>query len=282
MRFQHQSNDILRGGLNPLEEIKKLIDKTQKYEGERHITMVDGQQVGQRANYVGPNSRLDIRLDENDKPKKGEEPINDLDYMAYLHDLAYRDIGRMKKTLPKKEYMAMIHDADRKFIERVKSTKDAPITGLLARKAIEMKMALESQFPSFSSVFSGGKRLEDEEEVDINERSNREASSLRLSEMYKNLLFPVDRMNKKEMSGGLAPLAIALISTLGSFALDKLYNFVSDKIKKGGSLITEDDDDELKRKRVFKVLSNMPEGKAIELLHKSMKGVPSDKLFKMS
>ncbi len=53
-----------------------------KYKSEKHLP---GYQ------YLGPSTRLDIRLDENDIPKTGEEPINQTDAIAYQHDLAYRD-----------------------------------------------------------------------------------------------------------------------------------------------------------------------------------------------
>ena len=38
-----------------------------------------------------PGTRLDIRLNENNIPKSGEEPINAIDHLAYIHDLAYRN-----------------------------------------------------------------------------------------------------------------------------------------------------------------------------------------------
>ena len=41
-----------------------------KYKGEHHLPSY---------NYLGPNTRLDIRLDENNQPKPGEEPINAID-----------------------------------------------------------------------------------------------------------------------------------------------------------------------------------------------------------
>ena len=40
---------------------------------------------------LGPGTRLDIRLDENNIPKPGEEPINQIDRLAYMHDLAYQN-----------------------------------------------------------------------------------------------------------------------------------------------------------------------------------------------
>ena len=53
-----------------------------KYSGEHHLPGYS---------YAGPGTRLDIRLDENDQPKPGEEPINRVDAAAYKHDLAYRN-----------------------------------------------------------------------------------------------------------------------------------------------------------------------------------------------
>ena len=51
----------------------------EKYKGEHQLPSY---------NYLGPNTRLDIRLDENNQPKPGEEPINAIDQLAYIHDLA--------------------------------------------------------------------------------------------------------------------------------------------------------------------------------------------------
>ena len=53
----------------------------EKYKEEHHLPWY---------NYLGPNTLLDIRLDENYQPKSGEEPINAIDQLAYIHDLAYQ------------------------------------------------------------------------------------------------------------------------------------------------------------------------------------------------
>ena len=53
----------------------------QKYEGEYHFPSY---------NYLGPGTRLDIRLNDSLKPKKGEERINNLDTTALKHDIAYK------------------------------------------------------------------------------------------------------------------------------------------------------------------------------------------------
>ena len=53
-----------------------------KYPGEHHLPSY---------NYAGPGTRLDIRLDENNLPKSGEEPINRVDAAALKHDIAYNN-----------------------------------------------------------------------------------------------------------------------------------------------------------------------------------------------
>ena len=60
----------------------KILPDTGKYSGEKHIPGY---------NYCGPGTRLDIRLDENDKPNPGNEPVNDIDKTCYKHDIDYRD-----------------------------------------------------------------------------------------------------------------------------------------------------------------------------------------------
>ncbi|ESO85888.1 hypothetical protein LOTGIDRAFT_167642 [Lottia gigantea] len=42
-------------------------------------------------NYTGPGTRLDLRLDQNDRPKPGEEPVNRVDAAALKHDILYRN-----------------------------------------------------------------------------------------------------------------------------------------------------------------------------------------------
>ena len=55
----------------------------QKYEGEKHFPFYS---------YLGPGSRLDIRLDQDLNPRKGELPINQLDNIALSHDKKYKFI----------------------------------------------------------------------------------------------------------------------------------------------------------------------------------------------
>jgi hypothetical protein len=52
-----------------------------KYPGEKHLPGYS---------YCGPGTRLDIRLDNQDNPNPGEEPINAIDEACRIHDIAYR------------------------------------------------------------------------------------------------------------------------------------------------------------------------------------------------
>ena len=54
---------------------------SEKYPGERHYPGYS---------MLGPGTRLDIRLDENMKPRPGKERNNDLDRTALKHDIAYQ------------------------------------------------------------------------------------------------------------------------------------------------------------------------------------------------
>lgn len=57
----------------------------QRYPEEAHMTI-----KGKTANFAGPGTRLDLRLDENDNPLPDSMPVDELDWLAYHHDLAYK------------------------------------------------------------------------------------------------------------------------------------------------------------------------------------------------
>jgi hypothetical protein len=76
-----------------------------KYPGEHHAPGY---------NYLGPGTRLDIRLDDNMQPKPGEEPINQLDNVALHHDIRYSHAnGNLDKE----------HEADLIMLEELKHVK---------------------------------------------------------------------------------------------------------------------------------------------------------------
>ena len=72
-----------------------------------------------------PGTRLDIRLDEDNIPKSGEEPINEIDKLAYIHDLAYRS-----------DDINMRHKADQEMINGLKQLKNLSIPQRIIRALI--------------------------------------------------------------------------------------------------------------------------------------------------
>ena len=60
--------------------------------------------------YLGPSSRLDIRLDENDKPKPGEEPLSPTDQLALHHNALHRDAEKQDPEIA----LQMKDEADKK------------------------------------------------------------------------------------------------------------------------------------------------------------------------
>ena len=97
-----------------------------KYPGEKHLP---------GHNYVGPGTRLDIRLDENDNPKLGEYPIDRDDKTAYIHDIKYRDCG---------DDLQCKHEADRAMLQQLGSIKDPTfrekLDSLLIKGVINTKL----------------------------------------------------------------------------------------------------------------------------------------------
>ena len=42
--------------------------------------------------YTGPYNPLSEQLDENDRPREGQEPFNAVDAISMRHDICYRDL----------------------------------------------------------------------------------------------------------------------------------------------------------------------------------------------
>src|SRR6266853_863081 len=72
-----------------------------KYKNEKHWPSY---------NYLGANTSLTDRLRSDDVPYENEQPINGLDHIAYLHDLAYRDAGNNLEAK---------HIADKQMLDRL-------------------------------------------------------------------------------------------------------------------------------------------------------------------
>src|SRR5438093_12012668 len=85
--------------------------------------------------FTGPSTRLDLRLDENDKPKEWSLPVNRIDQAAYVHDLAYRTAG---------DNLEAKHIADRIMIDQINAITDPTtrerLERLIVKGAIKTKL----------------------------------------------------------------------------------------------------------------------------------------------
>jgi len=97
-----------------------------KYKGEHHLP---------RYSYAGPGTRLDIRLNDNDQPNPGEEPINRVDEAALKHDIVYRnnDIRSRQK-------------ADIDLIQDLNEIKKPTLSERLGRVLVKNAMKLKIMF----------------------------------------------------------------------------------------------------------------------------------------
>ena len=84
-RFQ-QGSGVLDTLLRPF--------TAERFTGERHSYSLAPSTFLKPMNFMGPHTRLDLRLDKNEQPLPSSIPVNKSDYNSYIHDLKY--------NLPKK------------------------------------------------------------------------------------------------------------------------------------------------------------------------------------
>ncbi|ESO98467.1 hypothetical protein LOTGIDRAFT_174278 [Lottia gigantea] len=100
-----------------------------KYPGEKHLP---------GHNYTGPGTRLDLRLDENDIPKPGEEPVNRVDAAALKHDILYRN-----------KDVTFRHQADKQMIDELENIPNPTFKEKLQRalivKLLKAKLKLDDK-----------------------------------------------------------------------------------------------------------------------------------------
>ena len=117
-----------------------------KYPGEHHFPFYS---------YLGPGTRLDIRLDQNGNPKRGEEVKNSLDNIALSHDKLYKSAQDQYKIDHNKEKaLNAIRSADDKFIQEAKNSNVQPL-GKISAGIIKAKELAESANILSTKTFSG-------------------------------------------------------------------------------------------------------------------------------
>ena len=114
-----------------------------------------------------PGTRLDIRLNENNIPKSGEEPINAIDHLAYIHDLAYQNSNNIKDR----------HRADQEMINGLKQLKNLSIPQKLIRQLI---------IKIFQAKILTGGQLTKSEKIRTRRKSRKDRSNKKFIRLQTN------------------------------------------------------------------------------------------------
>ena len=214
MRYKQASGiptDLETILINALDLMKNNKDISQTFPEEKHA-IIKTEKGYERANFLGPHTQLDKRRGK----KEFWEPKSKLDSAAKIHDLQFEKIN--KSNLSKEEKMKQIHDADQEFIDRV---SDLGLDGYLSGKIIYFKKLLEKTGildPSVYSINKDGKGF-----------------------LRPNYYLEMERKGKKIdiKQGGFVNVLVPIVASLLPYAIDKIYNYFSNK--KSGSGITKED-----------------------------------------
>ena len=129
-----------------------------------------------------PGTRLDIRLNENNIPKSGEEPINAIDHLAYIHDLAYQNSNNIKDR----------HRADQEMINGLKQLKNLSIPQKLIRQLIikifqaKIKLGQGARAAKTEAI----KNLYDSKQTKTNQESKQKIRETLAAELHKQFKRP--------------------------------------------------------------------------------------------
>ena len=103
----------------------------EKFAGERHAYSLSPTTFLKPMNFMGPHTRLDLRLDKNEQPLPSSTPVNKSDYNSYIHDLKYKHAKEdyLKDPTPenKKRQMQKIWQADDNFIRDMNNDQEEPV-----------------------------------------------------------------------------------------------------------------------------------------------------------
>ena len=91
-------------------------------------------------NYLGPATRLDLRLDENSQPKSDSMPIDATDNAALAHDIRYMQADNLNN---KDQVLAAKHEADRIMLEELSKIDPSCFRERFAKWIAENAMKLK-------------------------------------------------------------------------------------------------------------------------------------------
>ena len=98
-------------------------------------TGIPGELHWKNANWCGPGTSLESRLNPDDTPKDWSLPVNSIDQAAYKHDLIYRDAG---------DDLATKHQGDREMIKALEEIQPGDLgerfQRFIVKKILQLKL----------------------------------------------------------------------------------------------------------------------------------------------
>ena len=198
----------------------------EKYPGEHHV---------HGYSFLGPGSRLDIRLDQDLNPKKGELPINQLDNIALSHDKKYKLIkDQYNIDHDKTKAISAVHKADDEFINAASQSNVQPL-GKISAGIIKAKELAEKVGVLDTKTFSGmGNKT-----VSFVTKNGREIKftkkhdpTARLKAIAGVGICKPKKENKKR--GGMLPVLVPVLSAMAGSLVSKIFDLVKEKISGSG------------------------------------------------
>ena len=127
-----------------------------KYPGEKHIiykfNKLNKFSVSAYS-YLRSQTDENIRLDENDKPKVGEEPVSPTDEYALYHDIVYRDTKKQDPEIA----LQMKHETDKTMIEQLDQVSTTGIidkvANYTAKKLLQLKWKVGMGLTNITKLF---------------------------------------------------------------------------------------------------------------------------------
>ena len=146
MKVKYYEDDIMEGQGLIGDLFGKVIDKTQRYSGERHTALMTskGPKI---ATYTGPNTQITKRLQSSDP--KIRDPLGPVDTASQAHDIRYTLSTSVND----------IREADNKMIRKLKEiemkNEDYKVNTAVVRGLMKTKTLYEDARGKRGELFSG-------------------------------------------------------------------------------------------------------------------------------
>ena len=206
---------------------------------ELHARSLNPSTFLQRHNFTGPGDIIPEKTDQQGNPLPQYTPINSLDRKSFEHDKAYHYAKKAYEENKNPENWKLqrkkIDEADNKYVHDAWNDTNEPILGKLASTAVYLKNKAENVGILPTRLISGfGTQAENPEDEYDEEPKD---PCLKLRQLIKHQYSHEKRKAKKQLikHGGLiplAPVAIAIGTTIASKLAGDLYEYIKSKLSK--------------------------------------------------